>query len=62
MSITIEELKKKLEVDDLEEQRKLLCSFISETTDKNVLEGIRISNEYLADKSPEYVVTSQIRE
>ncbi len=62
MSMTVDELKQKLEVNDLEEQRKLLCSFISETTDKNILEGIRISNEALEDQPSKYVVTSQIRE
>jgi len=62
MSIGIEELKRSLEVEDLEEQREALSKFIDETTDKKVLEGIRISNEFMMPESSEYIVTSHVKE
>lgn len=58
----ISELQKKLNTEDLEEQRKILEEFIHSSTDEKVLDGIKISNEYLAQHATEFIVTSQIKE
>ncbi len=62
MKDDIEALKKALDTASLEEQKAILESFMLESTDDSVLEGIRIANESYITTNQGYVVSSHVKE
>jgi len=62
MNMTVDELRKKLKVDDLEEQIKTLKMFIESETNQDVLTRIRIANEAQSLHQYEFKVTNFITE
>lgn len=61
--MTVDELRKRLiEVTDLDAQKVILETFIESTTHRDILEGIRISNNIPPVHQLDFRITSLVKE